>query len=92
MTAPGRLLVVGGGGQLGRGLRRVAGAQGGDLRVLGHGDLDITDTVAVADAVDEAAPTESDAEPSDDADLASLEEEEPEATETANTTQQGKQR
>lgn len=56
MTALGRVLVVGGDGQLGRGLRRIADGQGIDLRGLSHGELDITDAGAVAAAVADAAP------------------------------------
>ena len=46
-----RLLITGGGGQLGHDMHRVAEAAGDDVVALGHADLDVTDRDAVLGAI-----------------------------------------
>ncbi|RDD62261.1 dTDP-4-dehydrorhamnose reductase [Ferruginivarius sediminum] len=56
MSGPGRVLVFGGDGQLGRGLRKAAADSRAELMALGHGEVDIADAGSVADAIANAAP------------------------------------
>ncbi|MFG1250442.1 dTDP-4-dehydrorhamnose reductase [Xanthobacter flavus] len=51
-----RILLFGAGGQLGRETAALAGERGIDLVALGHADLDISDPVAVARALEAARP------------------------------------
>src|SRR5262245_47089404 len=51
-----KVLVTGGRGQLGRGVVRRAGDNGVEVVALGRQDLDVTDTGAVAAALDKHQP------------------------------------
>ncbi|HEY4268833.1 MAG TPA: dTDP-4-dehydrorhamnose reductase [Galbitalea sp.] len=51
MSAPARWLIAGGNGMLGRDLQWVLGEAGAEVTALGHRELDVTDPVAVREAV-----------------------------------------
>ena len=56
LNLPGPVLVTGAGGQLGRELVRVFREAGADVRAMTREDLDITDMLAVEDAIEEIKP------------------------------------